>query len=60
MADEQDIGGWVETPEGVEWDIDGVVERDVGEEADTTIESDLILTGNLNRKARFYRRVGTI
>jgi len=28
MVDEQDIGGWVETGDGVEWDVDGVVERD--------------------------------
>jgi hypothetical protein len=28
VAEEQDIGGWVETPDDVEWDIDGVVERD--------------------------------
>ena len=28
MADEQDTGGWVETGDGVEWDVDGVVERD--------------------------------
>jgi hypothetical protein len=28
MPQEQDIGGWVETSAGVEFDIDGVVERD--------------------------------
>ena len=28
MVDEQDIGGWVETSDGVEFDVDGVVERD--------------------------------
>jgi len=28
VVDEQDIGGWVETDGDVEWDIDGVVERD--------------------------------
>ena len=28
MVDEQDTGGWVETGDGVEWDVDGVVERD--------------------------------
>ena len=28
MVDEQDIGGWVETGDGVEFDVDGVVERD--------------------------------
>ena len=28
MVDEQDIGGWIETDGDVEWDVDGVVERD--------------------------------
>ena len=28
MVDEQDTGGWVETGDGVEFDVDGVVERD--------------------------------
>ena len=28
MVDEQDIGGWVETDGGAEFDVDGVVERD--------------------------------
>ena len=28
MVDEQDTGGWVETGDGVEWDVDGVIERD--------------------------------
>jgi len=32
MVDEQDIGGWVETGDGVEWDVDGVVERDTAAE----------------------------
>jgi hypothetical protein len=28
VVDEQDTGGWVETDGDVEWDVDGVVERD--------------------------------
>ena len=41
MVDEQDIGGWVETGDGVEWDVDGVVERDT----DTAAPAGLSIPG---------------
>ena len=37
MVDEQDIGGWVETDDGVEWDVDGVIERDSDSESITAL-----------------------
>jgi hypothetical protein len=45
MVDEQDIGGWVETGDGVEWDVDGVVERDTEAVVETVTRKTLMLLG---------------
>ena len=49
MVDEQDTDGWVETGDGVEWDIGGVVERDT-EAGEQTLTNNNVLNGLKTQK----------
>jgi len=49
MVDEQDTDGWVETGDGVEWDIGGVVERDT-EAGEQTLTNNNVINGLKTKK----------